>query len=86
MGHSCRVVSQHLRSHRGPSFQGSASPSPAICAGGTVSRKCPTVSQLATKIDQIMTSSAEIAAKAPFAPVKITDGILADEAMQLFAK
>ena len=44
------------------------------------------VQQLATKIDQIMISSAEIAAKAPFAPIKITGGILADEAMQLFAK
>ena len=44
------------------------------------------VQQLATQIDQIMISSAEIAAKAPFAPIKITGGILADEAMQLFAK
>jgi tRNA(adenine34) deaminase len=42
--------------------------------------------QLATKIDQIMISSAEIAAKAPFAPIAITGGILADEAMALFAK
>jgi tRNA(adenine34) deaminase len=42
--------------------------------------------QLATKIDQIMISSAEIAAKAPFAPITITGGILADEAMALFAK
>jgi len=44
------------------------------------------VQQLATTIDQIMISSAEIAAKAPFAPIKITGGVLADEAMQLFAK
>lgn len=44
------------------------------------------VQQLATKIDQIMISSAEIAAKAPFAPIAITGGVLADEAMQLFAK
>ena len=44
------------------------------------------VQQLATKIDQIMVSSAEIAAKAAFAPIKITGGVLADEAMQLFAK
>ena len=44
------------------------------------------VQQLATKMNQIMVSSAEIAAKAPFAPIKITGGILADEAMQLFAK
>ena len=44
------------------------------------------VQQLATKMDDIMVSSAEIAARAPFAPIKITGGVLADEAMQLFAK
>ena len=44
------------------------------------------VQQLATKIDQIMISSADVAAKAPFAPISITGGVLADEAMQLFAK
>ena len=44
------------------------------------------VTQLATKIDQIMISSAELAAKAPFAPITITGGVLADEAMALFAK
>jgi len=44
------------------------------------------VQQLATKIDQIMISSADIAAKAPFAPITIRGGVLADEAMQLFAK
>ena len=42
------------------------------------------VTQLATKIDQIMLSSAEVAAKAPFAPISITGGVLADEAMELF--
>ena len=44
------------------------------------------VAQLATKIDQIMNSSAEIAAKAPFAPIAISGGVLADEAIALFAK
>jgi tRNA(adenine34) deaminase len=44
------------------------------------------VQQLATKIDQIMIASAEVAAKAPFAPITITGGVLADEAMKLFAK
>jgi tRNA(adenine34) deaminase len=44
------------------------------------------VKQLATKIDQIMLSSADIAATASFAPIAITGGVLADEAMQLFAK
>ncbi|MGA8156016.1 MAG: nucleoside deaminase [Rhodoplanes sp.] len=42
--------------------------------------------QLATRIDQIMISSREVAAKAPFAPIAITGGVLADEAMKLFAK
>jgi tRNA(adenine34) deaminase len=42
------------------------------------------VPQLATKMGQIMLSSAEIAAKAPFAPISITGGVLADEAMALF--
>jgi tRNA(Arg) A34 adenosine deaminase TadA len=44
------------------------------------------VQQLATTLDQIMISSADIAAKAPFVPITITGGVLADEAMQLFAK
>lgn len=42
------------------------------------------VAQLATKIDQIMISSKDVAAKAPFAPIDITGGVLADEAMALF--
>ena len=42
------------------------------------------VAQLASKIDQIMLSSAEVAATAPFVPIKITGGVLADEAMALF--
>ena len=44
------------------------------------------VQQLATTIDQIMISSADIAAKAPFMPITITGGVLADEAMRLFAR
>jgi tRNA(adenine34) deaminase len=43
------------------------------------------VQQLATRINQIMISSADVA-KASFAPISITGGVLADEAMQLFAK
>jgi tRNA(Arg) A34 adenosine deaminase TadA len=42
------------------------------------------VAQLATKMDQIMISSADLAARAPFAPISITGGVLADEAMKLF--
>jgi tRNA(adenine34) deaminase len=44
------------------------------------------VQQLATRIDQIMIPSADVAAKAPFAPITITGGVLADEAMKLFGK
>ena len=44
------------------------------------------VTQLATRINQIMASSAEIAATAKFAPIVITGGVLADEAMALFKK
>src|SRR5215475_13484530 len=44
------------------------------------------VEQLATTRDQIMISSAEIVAKAPFVPITITGGVLADEATQLFGK
>jgi tRNA(adenine34) deaminase len=44
------------------------------------------VQQLAVIRDQIMIGSAEIAAKAPFVPIKITGGVLANEALQLFAK
>ena len=42
------------------------------------------VEQLATKINQIMVSSAELAAKTSFVPIVITGGVLADEAMKLF--
>jgi tRNA(Arg) A34 adenosine deaminase TadA len=42
--------------------------------------------RLATKIDQIMIPSAEVAAKSPFAPISITGGVLADEAISLFGK
>jgi hypothetical protein len=42
------------------------------------------VEQLATTRDQILISSADIAAKAPFAPIAITGGVSVDEAMQLF--
>ncbi|HET8624460.1 MAG TPA: nucleoside deaminase [Gemmatimonadales bacterium] len=44
------------------------------------------VEQLATKLDQIMISSVDLAAKAPFARISITGGVLADEAMQLFSR
>jgi tRNA(adenine34) deaminase len=42
------------------------------------------IEQLATVMDQIMMPSADIAARAKFAPVSITGGVLADETMALF--
>jgi tRNA(adenine34) deaminase len=44
------------------------------------------VAQLATRIDQIMLSAADVAATAKFVPIEITGGVLADEAMALFKK
>jgi len=44
------------------------------------------IAQLATKIDQIMVTSAEIAEKERFAPITITGGVLAEEALALFGK
>jgi tRNA(adenine34) deaminase len=42
------------------------------------------VEQLSARIDQIMISSADLAKDAPFAPISITGGVLADEALALF--
>ena len=43
------------------------------------------IEQLSTKIGQIMVTDAQIAAKTPFADIGITGGVLAEEAMRLFA-
>jgi tRNA(adenine34) deaminase len=42
------------------------------------------IEQLLTRIDQIMITSAELARLTPFAPIEITGGVLAQEAMALF--
>jgi tRNA(adenine34) deaminase len=42
------------------------------------------IERLATKIHQIMISSSDLAARAPFVSISITSDVLADEAMQLF--
>lgn len=42
------------------------------------------IPQLATLMDQIMMPSTDIAARETFAPVSITGGVMADEAMALF--
>jgi len=38
------------------------------------------------RTNQIMITSAEVVVKAPFLPIKITGGVLADEAVRLFRK
>jgi tRNA(Arg) A34 adenosine deaminase TadA len=60
----------------------------AMCMGAIMGRLvfAASIAQLATKIDQIMLTDADIAAKAQFAPISITGGVLADEAMALFTK
>jgi tRNA(Arg) A34 adenosine deaminase TadA len=42
------------------------------------------IAQLATKIGQILVTDAEIAAKTPFADIRLTGGVLAEEALALF--
>jgi tRNA(Arg) A34 adenosine deaminase TadA len=44
------------------------------------------VAQIAVKMNQINITSADIAAKAPWDPVKITGGVLADEAVPILAR
>jgi len=44
------------------------------------------VSQIGAKMNQIMISSAEVAARSSFDPITITGGVLADQAVQLFDK
>ena len=42
------------------------------------------ITQLATKIGQIMVTNSEIAGKTPFLDIAITGGVLAEESMKLF--
>ena len=64
----------------------------AMCMGAIVWSRiarlvfAASLAQLAAKIDQIMLTSADVAVAAPFVHISITGGILADEAMQLFAR
>ena len=44
------------------------------------------VLQIGSLTDQIMITSAEVAARTKWNPIKITGGVLADEAMALLAK
>ena len=42
------------------------------------------IAELATKVEQIMITDAEIAAKMPFADITLTGGVLAEESLKLF--
>jgi tRNA(adenine34) deaminase len=76
---------------RGSTLYTSGEPCP-MCMGAIVWCRvgrlvfAVSIAQLATKIDQIMVTSAEIADKERFAPITITGGVLAEEAMALFGK
>lgn len=85
-----RCLAQHgSRSLTGATLYTSGEPC-AMCMGAIlwchIGRLvfAASVEQLATRIDQIMLSSAELAAKAPFAPISITGGVLAETALRLF--
>ncbi len=90
------AIHRCIATHGSPSLKGSTlytSGEPcAMCMGAILWCHfgrlvyAASVAQLATKIDQIMISSKDVAAKAPFAPIHITGGVLSDEAMALFAK
>jgi tRNA(Arg) A34 adenosine deaminase TadA len=85
-----RCAARHgSKAMRGATLYTSGEPC-AMCAGAII--WCgigrlvfaASVEQIAAKMNQIMVSSAEIAAKAPFAKLSITGGVLADEAVKLF--
>ncbi len=85
------LASHGSRALRGSTLYTSGEPC-AMCMGAILWCRfgrlvyAASVEQLATKIDQIMVPSAELAAKAPFVPIAIKGGVLADEAMSLFAR
>jgi tRNA(Arg) A34 adenosine deaminase TadA len=85
-----RVVAAHGGARlRGTTLYTTGEPC-AMCMGAILWSRvgrlvfAASVKELATKIDQIMASSEEIAATARFAPIAITGGVLAHEAMALF--
>jgi tRNA(adenine34) deaminase len=88
--HRC-LVDHGSAALRGSTLYTSGEPC-AMCMGAIIWCRigrlvfAASVQQLATALDQIMMSSADIAAKAPFVQIAITGGVLADEAMQLFRK
>ncbi len=90
------VIRRCLAAHGSKSLKGATlytSGEPcAMCMGGILwcgfgrLVYAASVQQIADRMNQIMVSSAELAAKAPFARISITGGVLADEAVRLFGK
>jgi tRNA(adenine34) deaminase len=87
-----RCLARHgSRALKGATLYTSGEPC-AMCMGAILWSRvgrlvfAASVEQIASRMDQIMISSAELAAKTPFVPISITGGVLADEAMRLFAK
>jgi len=87
-----RVVAEHGgHALRGTTLYTTGEPCP-MCMGAILWSRvgrlvfAASIAQLATRMHQIMVTSEELAAKAPFVPISITGGVLADEAMALFAK
>ena len=89
------TIRRCVADHGGPALRGSTlyttgEPCP-MCMGAILWSRvgrlvfAASVQQLSLIRDQILVSSVEIAAKAPFVPITITGGVLASEALALFA-
>jgi tRNA(adenine34) deaminase len=87
-----RALAEHgSRALRGATLYTSGEPC-AMCMGAVLWCQfgrlvyAASVEQLSSRINQIMTSSAELRAKAPFVALSTTGGVLADKAMALFRR
>jgi tRNA(adenine34) deaminase len=87
-----RALAEHgSRALRGAPLYTSGEPC-AMCMGAVLWCQfgrlvyAASVEQLSNRINQIMTSSAELRARAPFVALSTTGGVLADEAMALFRR
>jgi tRNA(adenine34) deaminase len=85
------VAKQGGRALRGTTLYTTGEPCP-MCMGAILWSRigrlvfAASIAQLPTRMNQIIVTSEELAAKASFAQIEITGGVLADEAMTLFAK
>ncbi len=83
------VAKQQSRALRGATLYSTGEPC-AMCMGAILwcgfgrLVYAASIAQLAARMNQIMITSAALAADAPFVPIEITGGVLADEAMALF--